>query len=155
MQATKSNFPHTLGDLSLANPSRLIIRVGNIRFAAVLEETAAPKTCAIFRGMLPLCAQLIHCRWSGESMWVPLRQPITHAGPENQTSHPAPGQVLFYSSPNFDEPEILIPYGACSFSSKAGPLAGNHFLTITEGIEGLRQLGHDVLWGGARAIAFE
>jgi hypothetical protein len=88
-------------------------------------------------------------------MWVPLRQPSIHAGPENQTGHPAPGQMLFYSSPDFDEPEILIPYGTCSFSSKDGPLAGNHFLTITEGVEGLRQLGHDALWGGAKTIVFE
>ena len=149
MQATKPDFPCAQSDLSLANPTRIQIRVGNIQLAAALEESAAPKTCAIFRSLLPLCAQLIHCRWSGESMWVPLRQPSIHAGPENQTGHPAPGQMLFYSSPDFDEPEILIPYGTCSFSSKDGPLAGNHFLTITEGVEGLRQLGHDALWGGA------
>ena len=46
-------------------------------------------------------------------------------------------------------------YGACSFSSKLGQLAGNHFLTITEGRENLRNLGVKVLWEGAQDIVFE
>ena len=36
-----------------------------------------------------------------------------------------------------------------------GQLAGNHFLTITEGKENLRALGVKVLWEGAQEILFE
>ena len=36
-----------------------------------------------------------------------------------------------------------------------GPLAGNHFLTITEGREQLRALGTQVLWHGAQDVLFE
>jgi len=34
-------------------------------------------------------------------------------------------------------------------------LAGNHFLTIVEGREQLRQLGNKVLWEGAQDVLFE
>ena len=53
------------------------------------------------------------------------------------------------------EAEILIAYGATSFASKTGPLAGNHFLTIVEGMENLAALGQLVLWEGAQNILFE
>ena len=50
------------------------------------------------------------------------------------------------------ECEILFPYGACSFSSKVGPLAGNHFATLTSGQQQLREVGRRVLWEGAQEI---
>ena len=53
------------------------------------------------------------------------------------------------------ETEILFPYGATSFASKAGQLAGNHFATVVEGNEHLRELGRRVLWEGAQPIRFE
>jgi hypothetical protein len=34
-------------------------------------------------------------------------------------------------------------------------LAGNHFLTITEGMENLEKLGEKVLWEGAQPIRIE
>ena len=39
--------------------------------------------------------------------------------------------------------------------SKAGPLAGNHFLTIVEGKEKLHALGASTLQVGALPIRFE
>jgi hypothetical protein len=36
-----------------------------------------------------------------------------------------------------------------------GPLAGNHFLTIVDGREQLKDLGHKVLWDGAQDVLFE
>ena len=53
------------------------------------------------------------------------------------------------------ETELLFPYGNCCFASKAGQLAGNHFLTITQGGERLRELGVKTLWEGAQPIRFE
>ena len=50
--------------------------------------------------------------------------------------------------------EILIVYGSASFASKMGSLAGNHFLTITEGRERLPEFGEYVLWNGAQDITF-
>jgi len=36
-----------------------------------------------------------------------------------------------------------------NFASKAGQLSGNHFMTLTSGLEQLAALGKSVLWGGA------
>jgi hypothetical protein len=36
-----------------------------------------------------------------------------------------------------------------------GQPAGNHFLTMTEGMDKLPELGRLVLWGGAQDISFE
>ncbi len=52
---------------------------------------------------------------------------------ENHTSFPAPGQVILYPG-GLSETEILLAYGGVRFASKVGQLAGNHFLTLTEGL---------------------
>jgi hypothetical protein len=62
--------------------------------------------------------------------------------------------VLLYPG-GISETEILLAYGGVAFASKMGPLAGNHFMTITEGREILADLGKLVLWQGAQEIAFE
>jgi hypothetical protein len=41
------------------------------------------------------------------------------------------------------------------FASIVGQLAGNHFLTVVEGREHLRELGRTVLWEGAQDVVFE
>ena len=113
-----------------------------------------PQTCAAFRALLPYHQKLIHARWSGEACWIPLGEFALGVGFENHTSHPAPGEVLWYPG-GFSETELLFPYGATMFASKLGQLAGNHFLTIVEGREQLRELGRMVLWQGAQDIVFE
>ena len=51
---------------------------------------------------------------------------------ENPTSYPAPGQVILHPG-GVSETEILLAYGSVQFASKVGVLAGNHFLTVTDG----------------------
>lgn len=75
-------------------------------------------------------------------------------GYENHTSHPAPGHLLLYPG-GISETEILFPYGPTLFASKAGQLAGNHFLTILDGREHFRELGRLLVWEGAQDILFE
>jgi uncharacterized protein DUF3830 len=130
------------------------IVVGDLRFVARLEEDAAPQTVAAFRRLLPLRSRIIHARWSGEAAWIPFGELDVGIGPENATCYPAPGELLLYPG-GVSETELLFPYGATSFASKAGPLAGNHFATVVEGNERLRELGKRVLWEGAQEIAFE
>ena len=132
----------------------LRISAGPFAFTARREEDAAPKTCAAFRKLLPYRQKLIHARWSGEACWIPLGEFALGVGFENHTSHPAPGEVLWYPG-GFSETELLFPYGATMFASKLGQLAGNHFLTIVDGREQLRELGRMVLWQGAQDIVFE
>jgi len=134
--------------------TRLKIAAGPYELVARMEAERAPKTCAAFIKLLPFRNKVIHVRWSGESTWIPLGELDLALDFENHTSHPAPGEVLLYPG-GYSETEILLPYGGCSFSSVVGPLAGNHFLTVEEGREHLRELGQLVLWEGAKEIAFE
>ncbi|CAN5153956.1 DUF3830 family protein [soil metagenome] len=134
-----------MGDLS--------IRVGDLNFSARWEPEA-PITTEAIRRLLPIRNSLIHCRWSGEGCWIPFGDLDTGVGFENHTSHPAPGDVIIYTG-SLSECEILIAYGGVSFSSKVGQLAGNHFATITQGREQLREMGRRVLWQGAQEIVIE
>ena len=129
------------------------ITVAGMRFAARLETERAPKTSARFRAMLPLKAKLMQARWSGEAGWIPFGDLDVELGFENHTSYPAPGHLLFYPG-GLSETEILFPYGATMFASKAGQLAGNHFATIYEGNEHFGELGRRLLWEGAEDITF-
>jgi hypothetical protein len=130
----------------------LEIVAADMRFLARFEEELAPQTVAAFRGILPLTDRIIHCRWSGESNWIPWGDRELGIGPENATSYPAPGQLLLFPG-GISETELLFPYGHCAFGSKAGPLAGNHFATVVEGGENLAELGRLTLWQGAQAIS--
>ncbi len=132
----------------------LRITAGPYTFRARLEEELAPKTCAAIRNMLPFQSKLVHCRWSGESNWVPIGEARLGVDPENHTSHPAPGQLLVYPG-GISEMEFLFPYGATMFSSRVGQLAGNHFATVFEGNEHLGELGRLTLWEGAQDFRIE
>ncbi len=132
---------------------RILITAGGLRFVAETQPDA-PLTVAAFSKLLPYRQKLIHVRWSGEACWVPLGDFQLGVGFENHTSHPSVGDILFYPG-GYSETEIILAYGGCSFASKMGPLAGNHFLTIVEGREQLRMLGTRVLWEGAQDVLFE
>ena len=140
----------------------LSIRVGDQNFTARWEPDA-PETCAAMRELLPLRSKLIHCRWSGEGCWIPTGDDKLAVGYEHHTSHPAPGEIIVYTG-DLSEGEILIAYGGVAFSSKLGPLAGNHFATnVSAGGEAdhdavreeLREMGRRVLWDGAQDIVIE
>lgn len=133
--------------------TKLTVRAGAHVFGGHLEEEAAPKTCAAFRAVLPYEGQIVHVRWSGEGVWIPLGDTSFGVGHENHTSHPAPGHVILYPG-GISETEILLAYGGVDFSSKMGQLAGNHFITLTSGLENLMTLGNSVLWHGAHDISF-
>jgi hypothetical protein len=129
----------------------LRIAAGPFELTARMEEAKAPRTCEAFLRLLPFRARLIHVRWSGESCWIPMGDFETNLPFENHTSHPAPGEILWYPG-GYSETEILFPYGACMFSSVVGQLAGNHFLTVEGARDELRELGRLTLWEGAQEI---
>ena len=134
----------------------LSIRVGDLDFTA-RWEAHAPRTIVAVKALLPIRERLIHCRWTGESTWIPfgdLRPDIDY---ENHTSHPAPGQLAIYPV-GISECEIFFPYGACTTSSKVGQLAANHFATIEPDdgwADRLREVGRRCLWEGAQDIVIE
>lgn len=137
---------------------KIRITAGGHSFLAETHPDA-PDTVAAFLKLLPYHQKLIHVRWSGEGCWVPLGEFVLEndgkkVSFENHTSHPSVGDILFYPG-GYSETEIILAYGSCSFASKMGQLAGNHFLTITEGKENLRALGVKTLWEGAQDVVFE
>ena len=131
----------------------LEIVAAGFTFQGRFLEEDAPATVAAFRAILPFEDRIIHCRWSGESNWIPWGDRELGIGAENATCYPAPGQLLLFPG-GISVTELLFPYGYCSFASKAGQLAANHFATIVEGQEQLPELGKLTLWKGAQAIAF-
>jgi hypothetical protein len=132
----------------------IAITAGPYKFLARMEEKDAPKTCARFLELLPFRQKIIHVRWSGEACWIPLGDFEMGLPYENHTSYPAPGQIILYPG-GISETEILLAYGGVRFASKVGQLAGNHFLTIVEGMENVTPLGKMTLWQGAQDILFE
>src|ERR1043166_590264 len=131
----------------------LHIKAGDFEFLARLEEQDAPQTVAASRALLPLEARIIHVRWSGEGGWIPWGDLALGLGPENATRYPSPGELIIFPG-GVSEAELLMAYGYVAFASKAGALAGNHFATIVEGDENLRELGRRMLWEGAQEIVF-
>ncbi len=132
----------------------MIIEIDGFEFNAVFEEDKSPKTCEIFKKEMPFISDVVHVRWSGEGMWIPLGNKDFSVEYEDATSYPTPGQILLYPKGK-SETEILIAYGGVQFASKAGTLAGNHFATITSDLEKLREIGVSTLWEGKKSIIFK
>ena len=108
--------------LSSARWERCGSIVGDLHFSA-RWEAAAPRTIEAIRRMLPIESKLIHCRWTGESTWIPFGDFRPGLDYENHTSHPAPGQLAIYPG-GISECEIFFPYGGCTTASKVGPAGG-------------------------------
>ena len=134
--------------------SGLKITVSGMVFDARLETEKAPQTCVAFTARLPFESKIVHVRWSGEAVWIPLGDLDFGVGYENHTSYPAPGQFLLYPG-GISETEILLAYGGVHFASKMGQLAGNHFISLTSGLDLLPEIGRRALWQGAQDIRFE
>ena len=123
-------------------------------FEARFETDKSPATCAAFQRVMPFESRIVHVRWSGEGVWIPLGDMDFAVGYEDATAYPAPGQILLYPKGK-SETEILIAYGNVHFASKAGTLAGNHFASIEGDLDRLREIGVATLWEGAKPIRFE
>ncbi len=132
----------------------LKITAGSYTFKGRFEEKLAPRTVAKFKTLLPYAERIIHVRWSGEACWIPLGELDLGLTYENHTSFPAPGQIIVYPG-GISETEILIAYGGVRFASKVGQLAGNHFITITDDLDKLAEMGRSVLWNGAQKFRIE
>jgi hypothetical protein len=134
--------------------TNLKVVAGPHTFGAKLEWDLAPKTCAAFVKRLPFISKIIHVRWSGEGVWMPLGEMDFGVGYENNTCYPSAGQIILYPG-GVSETEILLAYGYVNFASKAGQLSGNHFITLTSGLENLYGLGRKVLLEGQKDIRFD
>ena len=71
--------------------TKLKVAAGPFAFEARLETELAPKTCKAFLERLPFESKIVHVRWSGEGVWIPLGDYQFNVGYENATSYPAPG----------------------------------------------------------------
>jgi hypothetical protein len=119
--------------------SQVLLSVGSYRFPGIIEHGTAPLAAAWLVKQFPLRGGLQHARWSGEAAWLPLAG-APQLVPENATAHPRPGQILLYAGAA-SQAELLIPYGACAFASKAGTLAGSPVITLHGSLDDLVALG--------------
>ena len=133
-------------------PAIVSIEIGPFAFKGVFEEEKAPETCKAIMALLPIREKVVHVRWSGEAVWIPYGDRKLEIPAENHTCYPQKGEIVVYPG-GISEMEIFIPYGHCAFSSKLGRLPGNHFLSMTEGLDQLPDLGKKVLWEGAQNIS--
>jgi hypothetical protein len=127
------------------------LAVGSYRFPGTVEHETAPLAAAWLLKQFPLRGALQHACWSGEAAWLPLRG-APQLVPENATAHPRPGQILLYAG-MASQAELLIPYGACAFASKAGTLAGSPVITLDGSLEDLRALGSLLIAKGLQNLS--
>ena len=97
----------------------LTVTIDGHDFPAVLNTATAPLTCKAMLERLPFRSKVVHVRWSGEAIWMPLGDMDFGVGYEDAPSHPAPGQMILYPG-GVSETEILLAYGGVAFASKAG-----------------------------------
>ena len=105
--------------------------------------------------MLPLRAQLIHCRWSGESTWIPYGDLRPDVGWEHHTSHPAPGQLALYPGRHQRVRDLLPVRRVHDRRPRSASSPANHFATVLpeDGWDDrLREVGRRCLWDGAQDI---
>jgi Protein of unknown function (DUF3830) len=128
--------------------SRVLLAAGPYEFAGTLELDTAPVAIAWLVNQFPLQGNVQHVCWSGEAAWLPLCGAPQLAA-ENETAYPRPGQILLYAGA-ISEAELLIPYGACAFASKAGSLAGSPVIALDGPLEDLRALGSLLIGKGVQ-----
>jgi hypothetical protein len=129
---------------------RIRLAAGPYEFAGTLELETAPLSAAWLVNEFPLRGTLRHGCWSGEAAWLPLGD-APHLASENATAYPRPGQILLYAGMT-SQAELLIPYGACAFASKAGSLAGSPVISLDDSFEDLRALGSLLIAKGVQTL---
>jgi hypothetical protein len=138
----------------------LRISVGELTFRAQFEEDAAPNTVAAIRHLLPIHSKIVQAAWCGEAGCVDMEDSgfdlgeTEHESFENHTTHPGPGELIIYPG-GFSDIEIIFAYGPAVFARRIGNLAGNHFASVNDGREQLRELGRKLIWEGAQDITIE
>lgn len=93
--------------------SKLIVTAGPFKFDAKFELEAAPKTCAAFKKQMPFISKMVHVRWSGEGVWMPLGDLDFGVGYENNTAYPAPATSSCIRAASA-RPRSCSPMAACS-----------------------------------------
>ena len=140
-----------------SQPPAIAVTIGVDTFRARLREDLEPESCRQLQAFLPYCGDALHARWSGESLWSPLRSvwPLeVRLSPRNPTSQPKLGDILLCAGAR-SEPELRTPYGPTRFASRSGSLQGSVVLTLDYPHERLEELGPGILWGGARRLRIE
>ena len=131
----------------------LEIDAGGFRFVARWEEELAPQTVAAFTRDPPLRGPDHPLPLERRVELDPLGRPRPRDRPRERHQLSAPGRARALSRRG-ERDGAPVPYGYCHFASKAGELWANHFATLVEGDEHLKELGRLTLWEGAQPIWF-
>ena len=130
----------------------LEINAGPFSFVARFEEELAPRT--VERSAESSRSRTGSSTVAGAGVELdPLGRPRPGHRPGERDQLSPPGRARALSGGE-SETELLFPYGYCHRKSKAGELWANHFATLVEGQEQLKELGRMTLWEGAQPISF-
>ena len=132
----------------------LRMTIADMVFDARLETDKAPRTCAAFVDRPGLRQPHRPCPLERRSRVDPARRLPVRRRLREPHELPGTGPIILYPG-GISETEILLAYGGVRFASKVGQLAGNHFLTLTSGLDQLPEIGRLALWEGAKPIRFE
>lgn len=139
---------------------------------ALLEDRAAPRTCAAVWNALPLESQVYHGKYARNEIYALLRQfADVDPGAENTTVTPIPGDVCWFTftgdalgNPAYGYEregehratrqivDLAVFYGRNNLliNGDQGWVPGNVFATIVEGLPELAAACQDLWMGGVR-----
>jgi len=134
--------------------SQVNITIGRLRFTARFEEAAAPPICAAFRTLLHSKSNCAGALERGSCVGTTWRPRAGSAIGERYESSLA-GRFSLLSWER-ERDRVAVAHVIARVSrAKFGQLAGNHFLTITSGLEGPRRAWPTRIVKGSQTILIE
>ncbi len=118
-------------------------------FRARLLDQQAPRTCAALWDALPLSAQVVHAKWSGNLIRTLEGLPVSVDDLESGWGFQYPGLVALHPASG----TLAIVYGDARFRCSVGPAAVTPVAELVGDVEAFARLAARLQWEGATTLA--